>query len=249
MDKRDKAEKSEETSDEDESSSSNSDDSDNDSNEDSDVDSDSSERRIAGRERRHQSRQEKLKQKQREREEMEIQRKKMYAEQREVAKAKNQEQRVKASERRKLEEEERILKKKEEHLEKSMRRYMTLRIRPLGKDRFNNRYIYLDNVGVSNTYGSGRLYVNSPTDGDIQMMLERDSNTEIPDQPWGHGGGRWFIKKLMHEQGLLEESAWLENRMDELNTGHASEYKGWWKYYSDPDEVDSYTFFGLCIYS
>ncbi|KAG2193757.1 hypothetical protein INT47_005038 [Mucor saturninus] len=237
MDKRDKAEKSEETSDEDDSDTSDSDDSENDSNDDSDADSDSSEQRLAGRERRHQSRQEKLKQKQREREEMEIQRKKMYAEQREVAKLKNHEQRTKAGERRKLEEEERVLKKKEEHLEKSMRRYMTLRIRPLGKDRFNNRYIYLDNVGVSNTYGSGRLYVNSPTDGDIQLMMERDYDTEVPDQPWGRGGGRWFIKKLMREQGLLEESIWLENRMDELNTDHASDYKGWWKYYSDPEEI------------
>ncbi|KAG2231014.1 ATP-utilizing chromatin assembly and remodelling N-terminal-domain-containing protein [Thamnidium elegans] len=238
MDKRDKAEKSEETSDEDDSDdSSDSDDSENESHDNSDIDSDSSERRLANRERRHLSRQEKLKQKQREREEMETQRKKMYAEQRQVAKAKNQEQRIKASERRKLEEEERILKKKEEHLEKSMRRYMTLRIRPLGKDRFNNRYFYLDNVGVANTYGSGRLYISSPTDGDIQMMMERDFVADLPDQPWGYGGGRWFILKLMREQGLAEESIWLENRMNELNTGNASEYKGWWKYYSDPEEI------------
>lgn len=118
-----------------------------------------------------------------------------------------------------------------------MRRYMTLRIRPLGKDRFNNRYIYLDNVGVANTYGSGRLYIQSPSDGDIQMMMERDYMTDVPEQPWGYGGGRWFIKKLMQEQGLTEESEWLENRMYELNTGYPSEYKGWWKYYSDPEEV------------
>lgn len=114
---------------------------------------------------------------------------------------------------------------------------MTLRIRPLGKDRFHNRYIYLDNVGVANTHGSGRLYVNSPSDGDIQMMMERDYVTDLPEQPWGYGGGRWFIKRLMQDQGFTEESTWLEHRMNEFNAGHASGYKGWWKYYSDPEEV------------
>jgi bromodomain adjacent to zinc finger domain protein 1A len=172
---------------------------------------------------------------------MEIHRKKQYAEQREVAKAKNQEQRIKASERRKLEEEEHSLRKKEVHLENSMRRYMTLRIRPLGVDRFYNRYIYLDNVGVANTCGSGRLYVQSPSDGDIQMMMERDYMKDLPEQACGYGGGRWFIIKLMQEQGCKEESAWLGRRMDELNTGHASEYRGWWKYYSDPEEVRLFT--------
>lgn len=233
MDKRDKAETSEEEDNSEEESGN----SGSDSNEDSDNNSDHSDGENIGRERRHRSRQEKLKQKQREREEKETQRRKMYAEQREVAKAKNQEQRIKASERRKLEEEEKILKKKEEHLEKSMRRYMTLRIRPLGKDRFHNRYIYLDNVGVANTHGSGRLYVNSPSDGDIQLMMERDYITDLPEQPWGYGGGRWFVKRLMLDQGFTEESAWLEHRMDELSTSHASEYRGWWKYYSDPEEI------------
>lgn len=118
-----------------------------------------------------------------------------------------------------------------------MRRYMTLRIRPLGRDRFNNQYIYLDNIGVSNTYGSGRLYIHNPSDADIQLMMERDYVKELPEVPWGYGGGRWFIKKLMHEQGFIDESAWLENRMDELSSSSKDKYMGWWKYYSEPDEV------------
>ncbi|RCH97679.1 hypothetical protein CU098_002438, partial [Rhizopus stolonifer] len=217
MDKRDKAEKLELGEEEDSDDSDDSCSSRDSNDEDSALESDS---RLAARERRHQSRQEKLKQKQREREEQEQQRKKQYAEQREVAKAKSQEQRIKANERRKLEEDERTLRKKEEHLERSMRRYMTLRIRPLGKDRFNNRYYYLDNVGISNTCGSGRLYVHSPSDGDIQLMMERDHQTDLPEQPWGYGGGRWFIKRLMELQGFEEESIWLENRMNELSSGH-----------------------------
>ncbi|KAI7898906.1 ATP-utilizing chromatin assembly and remodelling N-terminal-domain-containing protein [Cokeromyces recurvatus] len=203
--------------------------------EDSDNDSDSSDSMLIDREHRHKLRQEKLKQKQKEREEFNRQ----YVEQRQVAKVKNQEQRQKAIERRKLEEEERRLRKKEEHLEVSMRRYMTLRIRPLGKDRFNNRYYYFDNIGISNTHGSGKLYVNSPSDGDILLMMERDHATDLPERPWGYGGGIWFIKKLMQEQGLREECEWLEKRIAELSSETPpSEYRGWWKYYEEPEELE-----------
>ncbi|KAL9537836.1 hypothetical protein MBANPS3_011419 [Mucor bainieri] len=238
MDKRDKLEKLEDNNEEDEGEESASDNSDN-SNEDSDMESDSSETRLGNRKHRQISRQEKLKQKQKAREEMEIQRKKQYAEQRQIAKVKSQEQRTRMNERRKLEEDERVIKRKEDHIEKNMRRYMTLRIRPLGKDRFNNRYIYLDNVGVSNTYGTGRLYVSSPLDIDIQMMMERDfASSDLPERAWGYGGGQWFILKLMQEQGFAEESEWLDKRMQELNSSHPSAYRGWWKYYSEPEEIE-----------
>ncbi|KAI8883829.1 hypothetical protein K501DRAFT_218714 [Backusella circina FSU 941] len=245
MDRRDRAEKSKKTdeeggdeSDEDSESSDDSKDDDDEDNDDDDDLSDSSMNLLDRYERRHQSRQEKLRQKQKEREEMEQLRHKMYKEQKEATKVKNQELRIKAEERKKLDEEEKILRKKEEQIEKGMRRYMTLRIRPLGKDRFYNKYIYLDNVGVSNTCGSGRLYVHSPSDIDIQMMMERDVSTDFPEQPWGYGGGKWFILTLMKEQGFIEESEWLSKRMDELDTGSPdSEYKGWWKYYSDPEDI------------
>ncbi|KAI8977537.1 hypothetical protein BDF20DRAFT_821688 [Mycotypha africana] len=189
-------------------------------------------------ERRHLSRQEKLKQKQRERVEEELKRKKEYAEQRMIAKAKNEEQRLKANERRKLEENEKTVKRKEEHLERSMRKYNTLRVRPLGKDRFYNRYYYLDNIGIANTYGSGRLFVNSPSDGDIQLLMERDHYTNLPERPWGYGGGVWFVKKLMQEQGLVDESEWLEQRMNELKTDQPPAYYGWWRYYSETEEIE-----------
>jgi hypothetical protein len=115
---------------------------------------------------------------------------------------------------------------------------MTLRIRPLGKDRFYNRYIYLDHIGLSNTSGSGRLFVHSPSDIDIYEMMKRDDDdTDYPEQPWGYGGGRCFIRSLMVEQGLVKESEWLEKRIDQLASDPHSEYKGWWMYYSDPDEV------------
>ncbi|KAG0192120.1 hypothetical protein DFQ28_010119 [Apophysomyces sp. BC1034] len=238
LDRREQAEKQDKESsdddDEDSEESGSSDDSDDGS--DHSADSDSSTHRLRGHEKRHMSRQEKLKQKQKQREEMEAMRKKMYEKQREAVKAKNQEMRQKAEERRKLEEEEKTLRKKEEQLEKDMRKYMTLRVRPLGRDRFYNRYFYLDNIGTSDTYGTGRIYVQSPSDVDILLLMERD-RADLPEQPWGRGGGQQFILELMKAQGLTEECDWLSQRMEELQSDPTEPYKGWWRCYSEPEEV------------
>lgn len=117
-----------------------------------------------------------------------------------------------------------------------MRKYMTLRIRPLGRDRFYNRYIYLDNIGTSETYGTGRLYVQSPSEIDIQMMLERERTTDLEEQPWGRGGGRWFILELMKAHGMEEESEWLADRMEKQARGERIG-QSWWRCYSEPEEV------------
>ncbi|KAG2225366.1 hypothetical protein INT45_005610 [Circinella minor] len=242
MDKRDRAEKEErDTTDDDEDTDSEEDDSDSDSDSDDEDlsaasdDSNAPSRGIKSHERRHRSRQEKLKLKQQKRKEMEQLKKEMYEKQREAAKARSQELRQKAEERRKLEEEERVLRKKEEQLEKDMRKYTTLRIRPLGKDRFYNRYLYLDNIGTSSTYGTGRLYVQGPSDVDIQMIRERDRPYEEPEQPWGRGGGQWFMLALMKAQALNEESEWLEQR---LNTPLDVEpSRSWWRCYTEPEEI------------
>lgn len=134
-----------------------------------------------------------------------------------------------------LENKEQELKRKEEQLEREMRQYTTLRIRPLGKDRFFQRYFYLDNIGTPDHHGTGRLYVQSPTYVDILQLMDRDhhpsSNGVVsgPSQPpppeqhsdtitpaWGRGGGREFVLALMKEQGLTMECEWLATRMDEL---------------------------------
>ncbi|KAI9489420.1 hypothetical protein BDB00DRAFT_932005, partial [Zychaea mexicana] len=244
LDKRDRADKEEKdtSEDDDDDEDSDSEDDDSDSNDDSEDasagsdDSDTSSRRVKSHERRHKSRQEKLRLKQQKRKEMEQLKKEMYKKQREAAKARSQELRQKAEERRKLEEEERVLRKKEEQLEKDMRKYMTLRIRPLGRDRFYNRYLYLDNIGTSSTYGTGRLYVQSPSDVDIQMIRERDYPDGEPEQPWGRGGGQWFTLALMKAQGFEEESDWLEQRLNSSSEDMSS-CSSWWRCYSDPEEI------------
>ncbi|KAI8071611.1 hypothetical protein BC940DRAFT_293280 [Gongronella butleri] len=165
-----------------------------------------------------------------------------------------------------LEDDEKLFKQKEEQLERTMRQYSTLRIRPLGRDRFYNRYYFLDNIGTPDHHGSGRLYVQSPSDNDIMEMLHRDDMFQHEDPantpPWGRGGGRLFILELMKEQGFLEERDWLagrmeslQNELDEMKALQANSHRQckanpvlyqrfhrqvpseWWYYYSDPEEI------------
>ncbi|CAO3651252.1 unnamed protein product [Cunninghamella blakesleeana] len=169
----------------------------------------------------HQSRQAKLKQKKIKQIAMEELKRRQNEKKREEAKLKLQASKQKAEDKRLLEEEEQNLKQKEEQLEREMRQYMTLRIRPLGKDRFYNRYFYLDNVGIKDHHGTGKLYIQNPNYIDILHMMDRDNinaneQKEEKDFICGRGGGREFILALMKEHGFIEEITWLENRMNEL---------------------------------
>jgi hypothetical protein len=78
--------------------------------------------------------------------------------------------------------EEELLKnaKKDDHVEREFRRnYGVARCRPLGKDRFYNRYWWFDGIGgmslVSGEgarYGTGRLYVQGPSEEDAEIARE-----------------------------------------------------------------------------
>ncbi|KAG2173015.1 hypothetical protein INT44_006988, partial [Umbelopsis vinacea] len=190
---------------------------------------------------RHQSRQAKLKRQQQKRQELEALRVKNYREEREKAKIKNQQAKAKAEERKQLEDDEKAQQEKEGQIEKDMRRYMTLRIRPLGRDRFYNRYFYLDNIGGAVGDGSGRLYIQNPSYADIRLILNRK-----PTELAGYGSeSTQFFLELMKQQGFDEESEWLEHRLQEVMEeaeGSAippnTSAKGWWMYYSRPDEVN-----------
>ncbi|ORX45123.1 hypothetical protein DM01DRAFT_1340205 [Hesseltinella vesiculosa] len=165
-----------------------------------------------------------------------------------------------------LEEDELALKQKEEKLDRTIRRFSTLRFRLLGKDRFFNRYYYLDNVGALE-HGTGRLFVQSPCDSDVMEMVCRDQmlleehTSDIPS--YGHGGGFAFVLELMKEQDLLDEHNWLQyqtgllkNSMEEVDAHcpnlahrqckshselshryHQQASNSWWRYYSEPAEI------------
>ncbi|RUP16258.1 hypothetical protein BC936DRAFT_139538, partial [Jimgerdemannia flammicorona] len=212
------------------------------------------------------SRQAKLKQKQREREADERRRAQQHEKQREEARARNQELKAKAEERRRLDEEERALHKKEELVEHSMRRCSTLRFRPLGRDRYHNRYYFFDQVGGGIGHGTGRLYVQGPSEGDMIVMRERGVKKsrvlgedgeelyqeDVEEDENDRGKGWDEVKERMWKDGFEEEVAvierWWEER-EKKRKVEGMEVDGeegpvrpvnegaWWSYYSEPEQV------------
>lgn len=209
-----------------------------------------------------------LKQRQLEREAMENRRLKLYQQQRAEARAKSQEMKLKAEQRRKLDESERQLHKKVsqlvifilssnnvlnialmqlEQIERDMRKFTTLRVRPLGRDRFYNKYYYFDNIGGSCVHGTSRLYVQSPTDTDILVLRSRDESEPMDGEelPCGRGGGTDFVTQLMRAQGLQKEADWLQRRLltlrGNLETSQDDASDRWYCY-SEPEDVSVTTY-------
>lgn len=78
--------------------------------------------------------------------------------------------------------------KRDDLVEREFRRYQGVaRLRPLGKDRFFNRYWWLDGIGGMNLigqgngilYGTGRLFVQGPTEEDWQMACVRGAEDMV----------------------------------------------------------------------
>ncbi|KAI8060339.1 hypothetical protein BC940DRAFT_323329 [Gongronella butleri] len=207
---------------------------------------------------RSESRQAMLKRKQKEREEEEAKRRRVMMQQRQIARERNQELRLRAQTRRKLDDDEAKVQKKLDQVEKDMRRYNTLRCKPLGRDKFYHRYYYMDNVGGSFAHGSGRLFVQSPSMADLLMLFDRelpeyyeadsaalaanaadsteqDSKKAAIAAEAGYGGGYAFICQLMDGQGLSDKAALLKSHLASIKEG---EHFEWWESFDDPESLD-----------
>ncbi|KAI8083615.1 ATP-utilizing chromatin assembly and remodelling N-terminal-domain-containing protein [Thamnidium elegans] len=190
---------------------------------------------------RHESRQVTMKRRQQEREEREAKRVKLHHLQREEARVRNQEQKMRNDARRRLDEDERLMHKKEEQVERDMRKYSTHRIKPLGRDKFYNRYYYLDDIGGTLVHGSGKLFVQCPTDTDLMNIRERDFIESLDTTvtlPCGRGGGVSFVCELLKGQGLPKEAAYVEKRLEYLNrTNNRDAINEWWQSYDEPEDL------------
>lgn len=190
---------------------------------------------------RHESRQATMKRRQHEREEREAKRLKLHHLQREEARVRHQEQKMRNEARKRLDEDERILHKKEEHVERDMRKYSTHRIKPLGRDKFYNRYYYLDDIGGTLVHGSGKLFVQCPSDTDLLNLKERDEKETLSDLtlPCGRGGGVKFVTELLIAQGMKKEADYLESRLKYLEHPNDTQdpVNEWWESYDEPEDV------------
>lgn len=101
--------------------------------------------------------------------------------------------------------------KKDDHVEREFRRnYGVARCRPLGKDRFFNRYWWFDGVGGMSLspavaaksggalFGTGRLFVQGPSPEDWDFACEREAE--------GDEGISILDKKREMENGVPEAS-------------------------------------------
>ena len=131
-----------------------------------------------------------------------------HAKQREIARAKNASVKQAQAEHRRLDEEDNKLERRTEGIEREFRKWSgVVRLKPLGKDRFHNRYWWFDGVGSSPliasggavVYGAGRLFIQGPTEADLDAMerkqrddpsfslIERRRDQEGPDGILGIG--------------------------------------------------------------
>lgn len=137
--------------------------------------------------------------------------------QREMARAKNASAKQAQAEYRRLDEEDNKLERRMESIEREFRKWSSVvRLKPLGKDRFHNRYWWFDGIGSSSlvsgggsvSYATGRLFVQGPCTADMEIMERKEK-----DDP---------TFNLSERRSEEEECV--------LNVGE-------WGYYTDPDLV------------
>ncbi|KAI0274694.1 ATP-utilizing chromatin assembly and remodelling N-terminal-domain-containing protein [Gloeopeniophorella convolvens] len=142
-----------------------------------------------------------------------------HAKQREAARAKAASVKQAMAEHRRLDEEVNKLERRLEGIEREFRQLLgSVRVKPMGKDRFYNRIWWFDGMGAASLlgsggvvqYGTGRLFIQGPSIFD-QEILDRREDVDV------HG-------RRLQEEG--EEGM--------LGVGE-------WAVYADLEEVDEFT--------
>ncbi|KAF9068074.1 ATP-utilizing chromatin assembly and remodelling N-terminal-domain-containing protein [Rhodocollybia butyracea] len=113
-----------------------------------------------------------------------------HSKQREAARAKQASVKAALAEHRRLDEEVNKLERRLEGIERDFRKLLGgVRVKPMGKDRFYNRIWWFDGLGSSSLvasggatqYGAGRIFVQGPSEIDLEHMMRRIGD-EIPVQ-------------------------------------------------------------------
>ncbi|KAG0242609.1 ATP-utilizing chromatin assembly and remodelling N-terminal-domain-containing protein [Mortierella sp. GBAus27b] len=180
-----------------------------------DVDSDA-EAQTNGELSRSESRQEKLRRQQLERELVESRRHQDLLRQRAFSKARSAEQKARYDARKKLTDKENSLNRKDEQVDRDMRRYGIARVKPLGKDRFFNRYWYFDSITMD--HGTDRLYIQSPSFLDLETVRARADKDRVlrrqkVEDPSGKLDELLKAQEKEIEQGLVIEKAAREKKL------------------------------------
>lgn len=112
---------------------------------------------------------------------------KTHSKEREAARAKQASLKQAQAERRRLDEEMAKLERRLEGIERDFRKLLgAIRVKPLGRDRFYNRIWWFDGMGAASLvgnngqvqYGAGRLFIQGPSEFDLDLLNQREENLE-----------------------------------------------------------------------
>ncbi|KAL4068214.1 ATP-utilizing chromatin assembly and remodelling N-terminal-domain-containing protein [Scleroderma yunnanense] len=146
-----------------------------------------------------------------------------HAKQREIARAKVAAEKQAQAEYRRLDEEVNKIERRLEAIEREFRKLLgAIRVKPLGKDRFHNRIWWFDGIGSASLlgsggvvqYGAGRIFVQGPSQMDLELMLKRDDDIDARRQEEEGEGmlapGEWAAYTEPEE--MDEFMAWLNTK-------------------------------------
>ncbi|KAF7975793.1 hypothetical protein HWV62_8621 [Athelia sp. TMB] len=129
-----------------------------------------------------------------------------HAKQREVARAKATSAKQALADHRKLDEEVNKLERRLEAIEREFRKLLgSVRVKAMGRDRFYNRIWWFDGMGSASLlgsggvvqYGTGRLFVQGPSEFDVEMLQRREPG-EVEERR----------KEEEGEEGMLAVGEW-----------------------------------------
>ncbi|KAF8271339.1 chromatin remodeling complex protein [Lactarius quietus] len=145
-----------------------------------------------------------------------------HAKQREAARAKAASIKQAMAEHRRIDEEVNKLERRLEGIEREFRQLLgSVRVKPLGKDRFYNRIWWFDGMGAASLlgsggivqYGTGRLFVQGPSAFDQEILDRREEGDvrarrlEEEGEDGMLGVGEWGVYTELEE--VDELTAWL----------------------------------------
>ncbi|KAJ6519530.1 chromatin remodeling complex protein [Mycena sanguinolenta] len=160
--------------------------------------------------------------------------------QREASRAKQASIKQATAEHRRLDEEVNKLERRLEGIEREFRKLLcSIRVKPLGKDRFHNRIWWFDGMGSGSLvgsggvtqYGAGRIFVQGPSEIDMDLLVARkdDGIEERRKEEEGVEGmlgqGDWAVYSDQEE--LDEFVAWL-NPKGHREVALKSVLTKWW---------------------
>lgn len=146
-------------------------------------------------------------------------RRKTQATERQLARARQANEKQKLAEHRRLDEEVNKLERRLEGIEREFRKLLgAIRVKPLGRDRFYNRVWWFDGMGSASLigsggsiqYGSGRIFLQGPSEFDIEVLERREGDVRARRlEEEGEEGmlavGEWAVYDTIEQVGWPEE--------------------------------------------